>query len=462
MGQKTNSNLLRLGINNNEWKSKYFVQTLEESSLTIFNNVQLQTYLKQFLNNHGLIFHDYKFYYNTSIIHLYISYYNGLKTLQLINKTAKKQYLKLKKNNKNLKKQYLKFKYTNTFSKFKKQQKRNILIKQLKIHISKNQYQNLKKLKKNNFTEKLLESFNLFFGNKYNIIVTFQNLNSNLTINIPKNKQKLWQNKLLILKKYSMHKFFKETINILFIISTSKNSAQLFADFIAKQLTILKRHSFFLIFIKRILNLFIKSKLTKINGLKLVINGRFNGAPRARNTLISINNIPTQTLTKNINYSQTTAFSSNGTFGIKVWICEKSKKTIMFLQPKKWKYKKICKGRLKNFTYKKNTLTFGNIGLKSSESGLISARQLEAARQAIVRKTKRNGKLWIKIFPDLPITRKPTEVRMGKGKGSVSHWCARVKGGTTLFELCGIKNNIAISAFKTGSAKLPIKTKIFY
>ena len=133
----------------------------------------------------------------------------------------------------------------------------------------------------------------------------------------------------------------------------------------------------------------------------------------------------------------------------------------MFLQPKKSKYKKVRKGRLAKYNYKTNKLDFGTIGLKACESGLISARQLEAARQAIVRKTKRNGKLWIKIFPNLPITKKPTEVRMGKGKGPVSHWSARVKSGTTIFELCGINNNLAISAFKTGSAKLSVKTKVF-
>ena len=133
----------------------------------------------------------------------------------------------------------------------------------------------------------------------------------------------------------------------------------------------------------------------------------------------------------------------------------------MFLQPKKSKYKKVRKGKLKKYTYKADKLNFGTIGLKSLESGLISARQLESARQAIVRKIKRKGKLWIKIFPDLPITKKPTEVRMGKGKGAVSHWASRIRGGTIIFELCGVSNKIAITAFKTGSAKLPIKTKIF-
>jgi len=133
----------------------------------------------------------------------------------------------------------------------------------------------------------------------------------------------------------------------------------------------------------------------------------------------------------------------------------------MHLQPKKTKYKKIKKGTLKNLEFKSNKLNFGTIGLKSLESGLISSKQIEAARQAIVRKTKRKGKIWIKIFPDLPVTKKPTEVRMGKGKGAVSHWSARIKRGTVLFEMCGISTKTAVSAFRTGGAKLCVKTVIF-
>ena len=132
----------------------------------------------------------------------------------------------------------------------------------------------------------------------------------------------------------------------------------------------------------------------------------------------------------------------------------------MLLQPKRVKYKKIKKGRLAKFSYK-NDLDFGTIGLKSLESGFISARQLEAARQAIARKIKKKGKLWIKIFPFFPITKKPTEVRMGKGKGNISHWAAKIKGGSVIFEVCGINKKTAIKAFKTGSAKLPVKTQIF-
>nr|QYJ09268.1 ribosomal protein L16 [Pleurosigma sp. mgcode 4] len=135
----------------------------------------------------------------------------------------------------------------------------------------------------------------------------------------------------------------------------------------------------------------------------------------------------------------------------------------MFLQPKKFKYKKVRKGKLSKLEFKSNKLNFGNVGLKATESGIIHARHIEASRQAISRKIKRKGKIWIRIFPDLPITAKPTESRMGKGKGSLSHWGSRVRGGTVLFELCGVKDyNIAIEALKTGGTKLPVKTKIFY
>ena len=132
----------------------------------------------------------------------------------------------------------------------------------------------------------------------------------------------------------------------------------------------------------------------------------------------------------------------------------------MFLQPRKTKYKKTRKGKLKKLEFKANTIRFGDLGLKAEVAGIITARQIEAARRAIARKIKRKGKIWICIFPDLPITAKATESRMGKGKGGVSHWVARVRGGTTLFEICGIPTHIAIEALKSGSKKLPIKTKI--
>ena len=133
----------------------------------------------------------------------------------------------------------------------------------------------------------------------------------------------------------------------------------------------------------------------------------------------------------------------------------------MFLQPKKIKYKKTKKGKLRKLEFKTNRLKFGTVGLKAVNSAVISARQIEASRQAISRKMKKKGKIWIRVFPDLPVTAKPISSRMGKGKGPLSHWGVRVKGGTVLFEICGIKDYTIIkSALRTGSAKLPLKTKI--
>merc|ERR1712183_87819 len=129
---------------------------------------------------------------------------------------------------------------------------------------------------------------------------------------------------------------------------------------------------------------------------------------------------------------------------------------------KKTKYKKTRKGRLKKIEYNSNDLKYGTIGLVATESGSISARHIESARQAINRKLKRTGKIWIRLFPHISITSKPIEVRMGKGKGSVSHWVAKAKKGSLIFELDGVAIKLAKAAFKTGSAKLPVNTKIKY
>ena len=134
----------------------------------------------------------------------------------------------------------------------------------------------------------------------------------------------------------------------------------------------------------------------------------------------------------------------------------------MQLQPRNIKFKKTRKRRQNNkFEFKANKLAFGTIGIKSTISGRITAKQIEAARQAITRKIKRKGKVWIRIFPHIPVTSKSAESRMGKGKGAVSYWCSYAKGGTTLFEVCGVPKITATEALKSGSAKLPVTTKIF-
>lgn len=130
------------------------------------------------------------------------------------------------------------------------------------------------------------------------------------------------------------------------------------------------------------------------------------------------------------------------------------------LKPRQLKFNKVRKGRIKGLEYRSNKVVFGTYGLKSLEVGKISQYQIEAARKSIRRKLRRQGTLWIRIFPDTPITQKPIQVRMGKGKGSVKYWVCKVKPGRILFELDKVSKEMTFEAFKRGSVKLPVKTKI--
>lgn len=128
------------------------------------------------------------------------------------------------------------------------------------------------------------------------------------------------------------------------------------------------------------------------------------------------------------------------------------------LQPKKTKYRKQFKGRMKGVSQRGATIAFGSYGIKSLDSAWITARQIEAARIAATRFMKREGQLWIRIFPDKPITKKPLEVRMGKGKGNVEYWAAVVKPGRIMFEIDGVPFEIAKEALRLAAQKLPVKT----
>lgn len=129
------------------------------------------------------------------------------------------------------------------------------------------------------------------------------------------------------------------------------------------------------------------------------------------------------------------------------------------LQPKRTKFRKQFKGRISGNSKGGTDLNFGAFGLKALEPERVTARQIEAARRAITRHMKRAGRVWIRIFPDLPVTSKPTEVRMGKGKGSVDYWAVRVAPGRVMFELDGVAEDVAREALRLGAAKLPIKTR---
>ena len=130
------------------------------------------------------------------------------------------------------------------------------------------------------------------------------------------------------------------------------------------------------------------------------------------------------------------------------------------LQPKRTKFRKAFKGRIHGDAKGGTALNFGAYGLKAMEPDRITARQIEAARRAITRHIRRQGRLWIRVFPDVPVSKKPTEVRMGKGKGSVEFWAARVKPGRILFEVDGVPEDTAREALRLGAMKLPITTRV--
>ncbi|HBC55675.1 MAG TPA: 50S ribosomal protein L16 [Gammaproteobacteria bacterium] len=128
------------------------------------------------------------------------------------------------------------------------------------------------------------------------------------------------------------------------------------------------------------------------------------------------------------------------------------------LQPKKTKFRKQQKGRNRGLATRANKVSFGEYGLKATGRGRITARQIEAARRAMTRHVKRGGKIWIRVFPDKPISKKPLEVRMGKGKGGVEYWVAQIQPGRMLYEMEGVPEDVAREAFRLAAAKLPVGT----
>jgi large subunit ribosomal protein L16 len=129
------------------------------------------------------------------------------------------------------------------------------------------------------------------------------------------------------------------------------------------------------------------------------------------------------------------------------------------LQPKRTKFRKQMKGRNRGLAHRGSSISFGEYGLKAVARGRLTARQIESARRALTRHVKRGGKIWIRVFPDKPITQKPLEVRQGKGKGNVEYWVAQIQPGKVLFEIEGVSEELALEAFALAAAKLPFQTK---
>ena len=389
--------------NANHFKYKYLEKNLEESSLILYKNVKLTNYINTVFGLYGILVHDCRISYNLTTTNIIIYFFNSNINRVLLKESKKKLVSTI---------------ITDTLS------------------LSLTKYFKTKKLniKTKNFNK------------------TLENTQNNAIINkiIKKN-----------FKKFFKDPYYKDLIKIILITVVEKSSAKTISDFLSIYIDRhKKKHNYLVFVLKKVFTVLINSKISKIKGLKVSISGRINGSTRTRVKKFKVGFIPLQSFKYTIDYHNSTSYTSHGSFGIKVWIC-KSYILKMFLQPKKTKYKKIRKGTLPSLNFKSNNLKFGTIGLKSLESGYVSSKQLESARKSIMNKTNRKGKLWIRLFPCSPITKKPIESRMGKGKGSINFWSSKVSGGSLIFELCGVNKSTAISAFKSGGSKLPLKTSIF-
>mmetsp|Transcript_196 Transcript_196/g.469 ORF Transcript_196/g.469 Transcript_196/m.469 type:complete len:318 (+) Transcript_196:1073-2026(+) len=317
MGQKTNSIILRLGIKKNEWVSKYYEQNSEEHTLYNFKDLQIRKYLKQALYNEGLMLHSCKTSYTDKSVYIYVSYYQTIDSIDKISKSRSKQKIIIH--------EYEPIKKTWRWYKKKKLNKRFSLVKRYKNFLLQKKFVNKPHLSKNSFFNNLLESISLYTNKKLNIIITFKNIKNKFLklFKSYKEKKKLRQ-KIFSLRKYHRNLFFEEGVNILLLTLKIKNSSQFFANYISNQINnIGRKHNYFLVFLKRIITMFIDTELSKVKGIKIVIKGRINGRPRAKKRLIEIGQVPIQTLKSKIDYSESTSYTPNGTFGIKVWICYK-------------------------------------------------------------------------------------------------------------------------------------------
>lgn len=351
MGQKTNPIIFRLNNDNtNAWESSYFEKKSTESALYNFKDLEIRKFINRFFDYNGLLIHKLKLFYFNNTLHIFISYFSNLKTVTSINTDNKSQKIKLttkRKNNESLRKyaqikknskKYIKYGELNHLTKLKKSNSKFILtkgnpisklrrirfLKYYKNYLLTQKHKNFSNIKTNSFLNRFFESLKKFTNNKVNISLTLNKLNVNVKQTITKKKLKVLKKNLTKLRRYEQNEFFKEGVNILFIATTHKNSAKLVSQFIATQLKKLKRHNFFLRFIKTVLVLFHTKTFSNLKGMKIKIKGRFNRAPRARHKIIEIGNgVPALTISSKIDYAETTAFTSNGTFGVKVWICEK-------------------------------------------------------------------------------------------------------------------------------------------
>lgn len=325
-----NSNILKLGISK-KWKTEFFEKKRYELSLYTFKDLEVKSYVDRFLETHNLMLHDYKQHFNNSTLTLYISYF--ISSMFVISKKDKVDKIILTTNQpgghkiiktytvlvaKHLQESLFKAQIPTNYYNLKSLSIFHLrfLNKKSKLIISFNN------LQKDLINQKVLNSFfkvlSLFTSNKFSVIINFCCLNKNLSF-LKKTQKKTF----ILLQKFKDTSFLKEGMELLFYSIYNKNSADLLAKFLAIQIKKIKRQKFFLSFLKQALIIFSNSNFSKVKGIKIIIKGRLNSLPRAKHKIITIGDMPIQSIDAIINHSQKTIHNSNGSYGIKIWLVEK-------------------------------------------------------------------------------------------------------------------------------------------
>lgn len=360
MGQTVNPNIFRLGKTKN-WTSKYFAKKTSETSAYAFKDLEIRKFTDKFFKDNGLTVSSCKINYSDDgSLHIFVFYYLTMKSFSLINTLTSEQKINLikvrnRKSRKTKKKQtqlvenirnYLKYKDITHYNLVKalvakkKHQKamtsilrerqtlktrRVKLLRFYKTFLTLKKFKQFDSIKANSFTTKFFNSLHFFLNKNIKILLTLHQLNQNIHQEISKEKIKFLKKSLSKLRNYKQNEFFKEGANILFMSTTKNQMAHLLSQFISTQLAkSKKKHNFFLKFVKTALTLFESSPNSNIKGIKIKISGRLNGRPRARSKIITIGNgVPIIALNSNIDYAESTAYTANGTLGVKVWICNR-------------------------------------------------------------------------------------------------------------------------------------------
>ena len=351
MGQKTDARIFRQGVHRKNWEFRHIAKNDEESSLFLYKTLEVQRYLNRFFGLYKMKIHNCKIFYSHGSLQVFVSFYITAKTIYIIRKNLTKYSKKLSTQIKRTSSKKKNWKYK------KKKQKFQFKLPSQKIRLKIKKIQKVKSKEglmyhKSNpwlalglkgFQDILLESLIKYTKKKIDISVTLQNLNRHkqLSYNQLEGLKRIFKQ----LRKFVKNSFFKEAMNILFINILRRKSAKLLAEFISDQFrlnqlrtdqsTIPRKDNYFLGFMKQTLLLFIKCEASCLTGVKIAIKGRFNRAPRARTTKIHFGKFSLQSFSSKIDYYQSTAYTVNGTFGVKVCLCENDFLKIYVITTKK-------------------------------------------------------------------------------------------------------------------------------